>query len=382
MILQGRKTISQMTSNNKWYEIENVDEIDSPALVIYLERVKHNIALAISMVGDASRLRPHVKTHKSKEATLLMMEAGISKFKCATIAEAEMLGMCNAPDVLLAYQPVRPKSSRFISLIKKYPQTTFSCLIDNIDSATDLSNNAVSNGIRVRVFIDVNVGQNRTGILPKNTPTLYEACQTLQGINVVGIHAYDGHIYNPDFAIRKQKSDATFLEVEHIKDQLQAKGLMQPIIVIGGSPTFPINAQRTGIECSPGTFIYWDKGYHTSFPEMKFLPAALVITRVISLLDETHVCLDLGHKSIAAENNLENRVSFIDEDDIKFIGQNEEHLVVQLPSHHNKKVGDVLYGIPIHICPTCALYDTATVVENQRAKEHWKIIARDRSITI
>src|SRR6188472_2814058 len=108
-------------NNSEWYRITNIDAIDSPALVIYKDRVIQNINTAVSMVGDIKRLRPHVKTHKSKEAAQLMMDAGIHKFKCATIAEAEMLAMIHAPDVLLAYQPVGPKLQRFIALIKKYP---------------------------------------------------------------------------------------------------------------------------------------------------------------------------------------------------------------------------------------------------------------------
>src|SRR5438128_12350864 len=124
-----------MEADASWYHINNIEEIDSPALVIYPERVKYNIDLAIKMIGDASRLRPHVKTHKTREVSLLLIEAGVDKFKCATIAEAEMLGDCGAPDVLLAYQPVGPKLSRFISLIQKFPATRFSCLIDNTESA-------------------------------------------------------------------------------------------------------------------------------------------------------------------------------------------------------------------------------------------------------
>ena len=110
-------------NENDWYVINDVDKLDTPALVIYPERVKYNIALAKDMIGNVSRLRPHVKTHKCKEAAILMLETGITKFKCATIAEAEMLGLCKAPDVLLAYQPVGPKLERFIKLIKVYPDT-------------------------------------------------------------------------------------------------------------------------------------------------------------------------------------------------------------------------------------------------------------------
>src|SRR5687767_5562951 len=97
-----------------WYTINDTTTMDSPALVIYPERVKANIQLAISMVGDVARLRPHIKTNKSSGAITLMVAAGISKFKCATIAEAELLGQCGASDVLLAYQPSGPKLQRFI----------------------------------------------------------------------------------------------------------------------------------------------------------------------------------------------------------------------------------------------------------------------------
>jgi len=107
-------------SKNEWYFFDEINKIDSPALIIYENRVKENIRTLISMIGDVSRLRPHAKTHKSKEVTQLLIEAGIQKFKCATIAEAEMLAMANVKDVLFAYQPVGPRLDRFIELIKKF----------------------------------------------------------------------------------------------------------------------------------------------------------------------------------------------------------------------------------------------------------------------
>ena len=107
-----------MDTQAEWYHIKNSDELDSPALVIYPARVKENVRVLVSMVDDVARLRPHVKTHKTKEATELLLQAGVYKFKCATIAEAEMLGICDAPDVLLAYQPVGPKLKRFVAVIK------------------------------------------------------------------------------------------------------------------------------------------------------------------------------------------------------------------------------------------------------------------------
>src|SRR5437588_5356254 len=137
-----------------WYIINDIDQLDTPALVIYPERAKQNINMLKSMIDDISRLRPHAKTNKSKEATLLMLEAGITKFKCATIAEAEMLGMCKAPDVLLAYQPIGPKLDRFIELIKAYPNTGYSCLVDNSIAANSISARAIENNLEIPVYID------------------------------------------------------------------------------------------------------------------------------------------------------------------------------------------------------------------------------------
>jgi D-serine deaminase-like pyridoxal phosphate-dependent protein len=98
-----------------WYEIKNIESIDSPALVVYKERVRENIRRLKSM-KDVAHLRPHVKTNKIAEVCNMMLDEGITKFKCATIAEAEMLGMIDAPDVLLAYQPVGPKVNRLLQV--------------------------------------------------------------------------------------------------------------------------------------------------------------------------------------------------------------------------------------------------------------------------
>lgn len=185
---------------SEWYHIKNINEIDSPALVIYPDRVSENIRILLSMIDDVKRLRPHVKTHKTKEATSLMMDAGILKFKCATISEAEMLAMAEAPDVLLAYQPAEPKLQRLISLIKRYPNTKFSCLTDNADSAKSIADAAFADKIQIHVYLDLNVGMNRTGIAPgDNAAELYRRCTAMKGIKPVGLHVYDGHIRTKRF---------------------------------------------------------------------------------------------------------------------------------------------------------------------------------------
>jgi D-serine deaminase-like pyridoxal phosphate-dependent protein len=364
-----------------WYTINNIDQLDTPALVVYPDRVKENIRILKQFVPDVNRLRPHVKTNKCAEVCRLMMDQGIYKFKCATIAEAEMLALIGAPDVLLAYQPVGPKVSRLIELIQKFPNTLFGCLVDNLDSATSLSEQAEKKGMKISVYIDLNVGMNRTGILPEDALELFAKCGHLRGIEIKGLHAYDGHLRDTDLEIRRAKCDEGFNKARALQKEIEKQSGKSLVMIAGGTPSFPIHAQRQEAECSPGTFIFWDKGYHQILPEQPFLFAVLVVTRVISKPADDIITIDLGHKAIASESPLTNRVYFLNAPEVEPTGHSEEHLVLKA-TQKRYKVGDVLYGVPFHICPTVALHETMAVVENHQVKDSWQVVSRKRKISI
>jgi D-serine deaminase-like pyridoxal phosphate-dependent protein len=311
-----------------------------------------------------------------------MQNAGINKFKCATIAEAEMLASIEAKDVLLAYQPVGPKAKRLLMLVKKFPGTTFSCLIDNPLTATALSETFSKENILLPVYIDLNVGMNRTGILPENALDLFNYCKELNGVAVVGLHAYDGHLRDKDFGIRKRRCDEAFSRVEALRQKIQMAANKKLTIVAGGSPTFSIHSRRKEIECSPGTFVYWDKTYEQILIEQHYVPAALVITRIISKPSANVICVDLGHKSIASENSLAERVFFLNARNLQPIGHSEEHMVFSADDGSKFKVGDVLYGVPYHVCPTVALHDQTAIVEDNRLVKYWQTLSRNRRITV
>ena len=117
-----------------WYTVENVADIPSPALLVYPDRVERNIRRMIEIAGGVERLRPHMKTNKLREVVRMHLDQGITRFKCATIAEAEMAAVSGAPDVLLAYQPVGPNVKRFVRLVETFSGTQFSAVAD--DEAT------------------------------------------------------------------------------------------------------------------------------------------------------------------------------------------------------------------------------------------------------
>ena len=374
-----------MTTDSRkfWYLPKHPEQIDSPALLVFPDRVQENISHLIRIAGDVRRLRPHVKTHKMAELVNMHLSAGIEKFKCSTIAEAEMLASSGAKDILLAYQPVGPKLDRLLKLADEYPDVHFGALVDDESVLRRISDSATQAGVNLHIWLDINNGMGRTGILPEvGAESLYSLMCTLPGISPGGIHAYDGQFRQSQFSNRKSASDEAFASVFDLRDKLLKASLVVPNIIAGGSPTFPVHAQRKQVDLSPGTYVFWDAGYGEKCPDLPFLPAAIVMTRVISKPSGNRICLDLGHKGIGAENPIENRVRFLNTDVVAFLGQSEEHLVVEVSNASAHSVGDVWYGVPWHICPTVALYQEAQIIQDGEIADQWKVVARDRKISL
>ena len=363
----------------EWFQIHNIEQIDSPALVVYPERIASNIELAKSIIGDVNRLRPHVKTNKMREVCELIIQSGISKFKCATISEAEMLALAGSPDILLAYQPVGPKINRLIKLIKNYPESKFSCVVDNSENVYRINNLCQKEDIVLDVFIDLNIGMNRTGIHTDKAPDLAKTIHSLKNLRLTGLHGYDGHIHEQDLLKRQNDANKSYSLVQNVLEEIQTLFPHPLLKVMGGTPSFPVHAHRTDCECSPGTFIFWDMGCKRRCSDMQFEIAALVICRIVSIIDKQHICVDLGHKSVAAENPLP-RVYFLNAPEAKPIAQSEEHLVLEVPDNFTYSIGQVFYGIPEHICPTVALYDKAFAIYDGVMVNIWNVIARNRYI--
>lgn len=354
----------------KWYQVKAEEVIYTPALLVYPDRVMKNIDRAIEIVGNADRFRPHVKTHKMLEVGQMLVEKGIWQFKCATLSEAEMMAQAGAKDILIAYQLVGPRVNHLIRLKKAYPAATFSSLIDSKQGLKLLSHHIPEN-MTMNVFIDVDAGHHRTGIpVGKSFDELIDLIEHTNQICLRGFHAYDGHATDVDIKSRTMKSDGVKELLPYLKrnDQLQ--------LVAGGSPSFAIHSKETDRNASPGTFVFWDHGYQSKYPQYGFEYAAVLATRVISKLDQFTYCFDIGHKHVASEG-ASPQITFLDSPEYEQLIHSEEHLTVRFTSDPKLQVGDLLYGIPRHICPTVALYPEALVVKDHTVMDSWEVMARN-----
>jgi D-serine deaminase-like pyridoxal phosphate-dependent protein len=370
---------------NPIYQLSDPASIFSPALLFYKDLIRHNIAEAVAIAGSPARLRPHVKTHKTRELVRMELDAGITRHKGATLAEAEMLAGCGAPDVFLAYNLVGPNCARMARLVDEFPQCRFSVQADHPAAARALSEAMAAAGVTIDVLLDLDVGQHRTGVAPgPDALALYELINRLPGLRPGGLHVYDGHNHQEELSERQAAVKRLLEPVLSLRAELEKKGLPVPRVVAGGTPTFPVFAglDLPGLECAPGTCFLQDHGYGTRFPDMAgFQVAAVLLTRVISRPTPRRLTLDLGYKAVASDPPAGKRCVLLNVPDYEPVLQNEEHFVVETPAAEQFTPGDVVYAVPTHICPTCALHRQALVVEDGRVTETWDIVARDRVLT-
>jgi D-serine deaminase-like pyridoxal phosphate-dependent protein len=365
-----------------WFHIEDEETIATPALLLYRDRIEHNLRMMIEIAGGPERLRPHVKTHKLAPLVARQVELGITKFKCSTIAECEMTAGAGGTDILLAMPAVGANAHRLATLALKFPNVRFSTIADDEATVRHIAAAAQQHRVTLPVYLEIDCGMGRTGIVPgTHAKTLAHVIRETPLLGLAGLHVYDGHIHDADLATRRQRCEEAFAPVIAFKKELQGDGLIIKELIAGGSPTFAIHAEHADRTLSPGTTVLWDFGYGDKHPDLPFLPAAVLLTRVVSKPGTNRFTLDLGHKSVAPENP-HPRVRFEELPDANVIMQSEEHLVIEHEQRERFVIGQALHGIPRHVCPTVSMHDEALVIEGMKVVARWPITARGRRITV
>jgi D-serine deaminase-like pyridoxal phosphate-dependent protein len=363
------------------YRVEDLSRVFSPSLLLFRELLEKNVDAMIGIAGSAGRLRPHCKTHKMAEVTRLELSKGIHKHKCATFAEAQMLAEAGATDVFLAYNVVGPNLERAVEFVKRFPDVVFSVTADDLRPIAALSERLSATGRTIDVLLDIDIGFHRTGIVPGDAAVdLYRQIAKSPGLRPGGLHAYDGQVHQPSRDEREQAVEVEWQTVRAFRDRLVREGLPVPRIIVGGTPTFPIHARNTdpAVELAPGTCVLNDAGYDESYADMKFTPAAVLLTRVVSRPAANRLTLDAGTKSVATDPPVGRRLVFPDLPESTQVIHNEEHLVLETPGASEFAPGDAILAIPRHICPTVALHKDVSVVSAGRVVDRWAVTARDR----
>jgi 3-hydroxy-D-aspartate aldolase len=366
----------------KNYNTKNLANIDSPSLLIYVDIVTQNIDKMIAIAGNTDRLMPHIKTNKMENIVQMMIEKGIISFKCATIAEAELAAKSGAKNAIIAHQLVGPKIKRLLDLIKKYPKTKFASIVDCNEIVDQTNALFKAENLKANVYYDINNGMDRSGHQLNNElekDILYAAKKN--NISLKGLHVYDGHIHEENFVIRQNSIEIGMIKIYELLEKIKPEtGNLE--IIAGGTPAFTTHTLASNRMLSPGTCVLWDWGYGDKFKEQPFEYAAVIMTRIISKPKPGLITVDMGHKAVSAENPIDKRIRFLNHNNLKLISQSEEHGVIETENWNSYKVGDILLGVPYHVCPTVNLYDEAQIIKNDNYLTTWQIEGRKRKITI
>ncbi len=361
---------------------EVLDELQTPALVVYLDRVRENVARMIDYVGGADRWRPHLKTTKLPEVWAELLAAGVRQFKCATTREAAvMLDLASARgehiDLLVAYPHRGPSLRRLGELAGAAKDADVSVLVED-----PLMLQAVPSTLGV--FVDLNPGMNRTGV-PLDRADVIEAIARGAAARFRGLHYYDGHLYGQDLEARRSQIHAGYEALLEAVARLDICGLRVGEVVTAGTPAFHHALQFERFvhvpfahRVSPGTVVFHDARSELQNPDVSLEPAALVLARVVSHPADGLLTCDAGSKSVAAEAG--DPCAFpLGARGLEALTPSEEHLPLRCTGERPAR-GQELLLVPRHVCPTVNLAEHALLVERGRAPRLVPVAARGHEV--
>lgn len=362
------------------YRIEGVSKLMTPALAIYEEVVDSNIEATLRVLGgDANRWRPHVKTAKLGYVMRKLALRGVTAVKCATTLELLTACESGATDALLAYSVVGANAERVLAIAAAHPAVKISVLVESPEQA------ARWQGTGIGVFIDVNSGMNRTGIESDHTSAIVSlACSVDQ---FRGLHFYDGHMSIEDPDERQKAAWAGYDKLMELVAACEQAGAKVGEVITSGTPAFPCGAAYAGFRnasfvhrVSPGTVVYCDTVSLGQLPGLGYQAAVAVVVSVVSHPLGGRFTCDGGHKAVSADAGVPT-CAVAGHPEFTPLKPSEEHLPVDVVPGSGSAVpaiGEVLYLIPRHVCPTVNNFNDALLIENGRVKAIEPVTARGR----
>ncbi len=383
-------TQKSMISEYGWdsnYTVSNLDDVMTPALVVYPEFIASNIERTLELLGgNADRWRVHLKTAKLGYTLRMMTQRGIRNFKCATTLELLVACQCGAADVLLAYPSMGANARRVREIAEQFPGVRVSVLAENESQVRQWQ------GGRLGIFLDINPGMNRTGIEQGHGGEVVSLVRTIEGCGLEfrGLHYYDGHLRAPDERERTAAAHAGYERLGEIVKEIERSGARVPEVITAGTPTLPSSLSFDGFRnagfvhrVSPGTVVYSDASSLAQLSEKYgYRPAVLVLTRVVSHPRTGIITCDAGHKAVSADAGVPTCV-VVGHPELTPLTPSEEHLPLEVEGGTvGPLVGDALYLLPRHVCTTVNNFDDALLVRNGAIESMEKVSARGREMPL
>jgi D-serine deaminase-like pyridoxal phosphate-dependent protein len=357
-------------------------ELDTPALLIDLDLLEKNTtALFSEAAAIGISVRPHLKTGKTPVLAHALLRAGAQGICVSKLGEAEVMVAAGIEDVLITTELVGPaKLARLMGLVRRHPQVKV--VVDSLAGAEALAAAAASWGVTLPVLVEINVGQDRSGISPgAPAVALAESTTRLPALRLLGVQGYEGHLQHVrDAGERERLSAAAMDQLTGTVAAMRADGLDPTIVTTGGTGTWQYCARyrAAGVtEVQPGSFIFMDVDYRNAIGN-RYANALSVLATVISRPAPTRAVVDAGLKCLSTDSgNPEPK----DLPGVTYRPGGDEHGILTWDEETDPglKVGDKLELIPSHCDTTINLFDCYLALRSGRLEAVWSIDCRGRS---
>lgn len=363
------------------YRVSDLERVLTPALALYPDLIASNIRCTFDLLGGhADRWRAHIKTAKLNYTLRMLIDRGVRHFKCATSLELLQACQAGATDVLIAYPLMGANAHRVRDITNQHSGVRISVLVENEAQVRQWR------GLDIGVFLDINPGMNRTGIEQSSRQRVLELAQavTQSGLEFRGLHYYDGQFGAVDEPERTKAAHAGYDQLLGLVGDLEAAGVHLSEVVTAGTPTLPCSLAYPGFEntnflhrVSPGTVVYQDATSLAQLPaQYGYAPAALVMARVVSHPQRNIITCDAGHKAVSADAGVPTCL-VVGHPELTPLSPSEEHLPLSVTEGVNSpQVGDILYLLPRHVCPTVNNFDAALILRNGQIESVEEVSAR------
>jgi 3-hydroxy-D-aspartate aldolase len=355
--------------------MQNFRELPTPCLVLDLEAFEGNLRAMSEFIAQRGVvLRPHFKTHKCVRIAQHQIAEGAIGICVATIAEAEVLARNGVRGLLITAEMVgEPKVSRFTEVLKAAPDSMV--VIDDVNNVTELQTALQRANLTAGVLLDLDVGQNRTGVKPgPEASALATRIAQSPNLRLDGICAYAGHLAHiQNFQERQTASRDAWRAALATRDKLRLDGHNIRIMTGASTGTYNIDSEITGVtEIQAGSYVFMDVEYRSVHRD--FRPALCVLATVIHRSEQKAI-VDAGLKAFATDRSFGPDLLDIEGVSYEFAGDEHGRLIFQKPSAPIQP-GDKLRFILPHCDPNVNLYDKIYCVRNEEVVDVWPIMER------
>lgn len=349
---------------------KTIEEIDTPAVLIDIDRAINNINRAQAQ-ADASgvNLRPHIKTHKLPFFARIQVKAGAVGITCQKIGEAEVMADAGLTDIFIPYNILG--AAKLARLLALHRRITLSVTADSATTIEGLAATFTDAARPLKVLIECDTGGGRVGVQTRDEVlALARLIVAAPGLRFGGLMTFPP-VGEP------QKAESWLREARAL---LATNGLSCETISTGGTPDMwrrPDNSVIT--EYRPGTYIYMDRYQVDKGAATPDDCAATVLATVVSHPTSTRAILDAGSKALTSDTlGLPDHGELVGIPGAHVVGLSEEHGKVELAGPGTLSVGDRVRVLPDHICPVINLFDQVYLISGDSVVDILPVAARGR----